>query len=145
MKYLVKFTIITSTLFLSTVTSSKPTIKEKSVDVEEILSGNSILITNKFTPALFQFDSNYEFRGYNPNGDIVDIGVWRANGNSLCSTVTYQPLRSPTKIQKPKEFCMVIPSSKTSWSSVDLKNGVIKYLILDGKPSIDEAIKIIKK
>lgn len=105
-----------------------------SKNLNELISGNSLKVTNKFGFSLIHFGSDGRFRHLTPEGHQGSEGVWRAVDDSICMTVTSLP---PGRT--PQEHCLEFKdrSFGKSWSKDDPRNGTVEYKLLAGHPSVD--------
>jgi hypothetical protein len=105
-----------------------------SKNLNELFSGNSLQVTNKFGFSLIHFGSDGRFRHLTPEGNQGSDGVWRAVDDSICMTVTSLPLG-----RTPQEHCLEFKDKSFSkpWAKDDPRNGTVEYKLLVGHPGVD--------
>jgi hypothetical protein len=101
---------------------------------EEKITGNTLIISNKYGPTFIYFEPSGRFYANGLNGPQGG-GQWRATSDSICSTADPAP---DGKIFP--EFCMSIKEKKIndSWTAQDTQNGMIKFKLVKGKIDISQ-------
>lgn len=97
--------------------------------IADIVSGNTVLVSNKFGPTAIYFDPSGVFKDTSPNGSLSK-GTWRATKNSICATT------EPTAVGRVfPEFCMDFADRKIneSWEIHDPQNGMIRFKLVKGR------------
>jgi len=151
MNTLIKSIWFTSTLFSVASYANnleKVGVRNEPETIQELMSGNSLLIVNSYGPGIYHFDANGQFKSYNPEARLDTIGNWREKNNSLCMTVTSQPFNANPNphVKEPKEYCMKMEVRPlgSSWSGQYPARGTIRYKLLEGHQTILEAIRGLK-
>jgi hypothetical protein len=97
-------------------------------NVAELLTGNTLFVTNKFGPTSVYFDPSGTL--FQRSGDgVTSEGTWRATPDSVCATMKPKP---GGKVFP--EFCLNISGRKfgESWSGDDPRNGRIEFKLVPG-------------
>lgn len=102
--------------------------EDSSDEIRKLLAGNTLSITNRYTPSLMQFDDDGRLRLLGPDGQTAH-GTWRVAGDSLCLTSS-----SGNTSGAPQEHCLVIERREfgSAWTVEDPRNGTVKYEVLMG-------------
>ena len=97
-------------------------------EIHTLVSGNTLLVTNKYGPSNVYFDPSGVLlsRGKDP---VIDKGRWRATDDSVCSVMDPK-LDGKTF----PEFCMSFKGKKIDeeWIGDDPKNGRLVFKLLRG-------------
>lgn len=103
---------------------------DKKEQISALVSGNTVLIGNKYGPSNLYFDPSGEFTHSSPEG-ASSRGTWRAVENSIC--VTTEP---STQGKVFAEICMDFSNRKLNetWKTHDPKNGEIWFKLIEGNP-----------
>ncbi|MFK4752122.1 hypothetical protein [Oceanobacter antarcticus] len=102
------------------------------INIQELVSGNSLVIINRFGSTLTYFYNDGSAFQFNKQG-ASSKAIWSVKNDSLCTTVTSVP-----KGYTAKEYCLKIPQYQLgrSWMGHDPKNGTITYKFVEGHPDI---------
>lgn len=97
-------------------------------ELAQLLSGNTMIITNKSGPASVYFDPSGVFR-MSSLDRVISEGKWRATADSVCSTTNPTP-----EGEVFPEYCMDMKGRglNDSWSAEDPKNGKILFKLVRG-------------
>lgn len=104
------------------------TAKADEQQIQALLNGNTLLITNRFGSSNIYFDPSGEFlhRGADP---LIQKGRWRATGDGVCSTMNATPDGKTFP-----EFCMPLKEKKIGdeWTGHDPNNGKLVFKLVRG-------------
>lgn len=102
-----------------------------SEEIYDLVAGNSLKITNKFSSSIIYFEPNGLFNHFSSEGK-ASSGSWRATNDSVCATVL------PKANNPPKEFCLKLKGRKfgETWVESYENNGEIKRTLLEGHPTL---------
>ena len=96
--------------------------------IRALVSGNTLLITNKYGTTDIYFDPSGVLLHRGPGPD-VDRARWRATDDGVCSTA------DPTPDGKPfPEYCMPLKGRTIgeTWTGDDPRNGSLVYKLVRG-------------
>lgn len=102
---------------------------ESKESIAAVVSGNTVLVSNKYGPSFIYFDPSGVFVNSGPEGN-PSKGTWRATENSVC--VTTEPAAAGKVFP---EFCMDFSNRKINdtWETLDPQNGEIRFKLVKGK------------
>ena len=110
----------------------------QNLKTNELVSGNTLVITNKFGTTLMQYHPDGRFIQFNERG-TQSSGTWRTQNEDLCATVLPQP-----NVQRPKEHCISLKWKKrgATWEgNIDSRNGMLIYQLIPGHPTFQDLKK----
>ncbi len=102
---------------------------ESKEPIAAVVSGNTVIVSNKYGPSFIYFDPSGVFMDTGPDV-ALSKGTWRATENSVCVTT------EPTVADKVfPEFCMDFTNRKINdtWETLDPKNGEIRFKLVKGR------------
>ena len=102
---------------------------ESKETIAALVSGNTVLVSNKYGPSSVYFDPSGVFMNTDPDG-ALSKGTWRATETSVCVKT------EPTAAGKVfPEFCMDFSNRKINdtWENLDPKNGNIRLKLVKGR------------